>query len=43
MPVLPVLGTGFAPILQWVFVPMFVLWYMRRLAPKITEQAHSLE
>lgn len=35
MPLLPILGTGLSPILQWVFVPMFVLWYMRRLAPKM--------
>lgn len=32
MPVLPILGTGLSPILQWLFVPAFVLWYMRRLA-----------
>lgn len=31
MPVLPVIGTGLTPILQWIFVPMLVLWYMRRL------------
>lgn len=41
MPVLPVLGTGLSPILQWVFVPMFVLWYMRRLTPKIMDQRHN--
>jgi len=35
MPVLPILGTGLSPILQWVFVPMFVLWYMRRLTPRL--------
>lgn len=38
MPLLPVLGTGLSPILQWVFVPMFVLWYLRRLTPKILDQ-----
>ena len=31
MPLLPVLGTGLSPILQWVFVPMLVLWYLRHL------------
>jgi len=31
MPVLPIIGTGLAPILQWIFVPMLVLWYMFRL------------
>jgi len=35
MPVLPILGTGLSPILQWVFVPIFVLWYMRRLTPRL--------
>ncbi len=34
MPLLPVLGTGLTPILQWIFVPMLVLWYMRRLTQK---------
>ncbi len=42
MPLLPVLGTGLSPILQWVFVPMLVLWYMRRLAPKSVDQGHNL-
>ena len=41
MPLLPVLGTGLSPILQWVFVPMLVLWYMRRLTPEIVEQRYN--
>ena len=41
MPLLPVLGTGLSPILQWVFVPIFVLLYMRRLTPKIVGQRHN--
>ncbi|MCF7697991.1 hypothetical protein [Loktanella sp. M215] len=36
MPVLPVIGTGLTPILQWIFVPMLVLWYLRRLDRKIS-------
>ena len=32
MPVLPVIGTGISPLLQWVAVPSLVIWYMRRLA-----------
>ncbi|MGY9046863.1 MAG: hypothetical protein ACKVKF_07290 [Rhodobacterales bacterium] len=35
MPLLPVIGTGLAPILQWIFVPLLVLWYLRRLHPNI--------
>ncbi len=35
MPTLPIIGTGLSPILQWVFVPLFVLWYMRRLTPSV--------
>lgn len=31
MPRLPILGTGLAPMLQWLFVPMLVLWYLARL------------
>ena len=30
MPVLPVLGTGLAPLLQWVVVPLFALWSTHR-------------
>lgn len=31
MPVLPLLGTGLAPLLQWLLVPWLSLWYLRRL------------
>lgn len=31
MPRLPLLGTGLAPVAQWVAVPLLVLWYLRRL------------
>ena len=41
MPTLPILGTGLSPILQWFFVPVFVLWYMHRLTRKTSEQAHN--
>ena len=30
MPRLPLLGTGLSPILQWIFVPLTVLWFIRR-------------
>ena len=40
MPTLPVLGTGLSPILQWVFVPLLVLWYMRRLAIGTVDLGH---
>ncbi|KNG94569.1 hypothetical protein [Pseudaestuariivita atlantica] len=33
MPSLPVLGTGLAPLAQWVVIPLIVLWYLRRLHP----------
>jgi len=42
MLLLPALGTGLSPILQWVFVPLLVLWYMRRLASKNVDQRHNL-
>jgi hypothetical protein len=41
MPLLPVLGTGLSPILQWVVIPMLVLWYMRRLTPVIANERHD--
>lgn len=30
MPTLPVLGAGLAPIAQWLIIPPFVLWVVRR-------------
>ncbi len=35
MPRLPVIGTGLSPLLQWISVPMLVLWYLRRLSAKL--------
>lgn len=31
MPRVPVLGTGLAPIAQWMTIPIIVLWYLKRL------------
>lgn len=30
MPTLPILGTGLAPIVQWLVLPPFILWLVRR-------------
>lgn len=30
MPTLPVLGAGFAPLLQWTLLPPIVMWFVRR-------------
>ena len=30
MPVLPIVGIGVAPLLQWLLVPLLVLWLVRR-------------
>lgn len=30
MPVLPILGTGLLPLAQWVFLPLLVIWFVRR-------------
>lgn len=32
MPRLPFLGTGLAPLGQWIIIPMIVFWYVRRLS-----------
>ncbi len=32
MPRLPLIGTGLAPVAQWIVIPLLVLWYMRRLS-----------
>lgn len=34
MPRLPFIGTGLAPVAQWIAVPLVVQWYMRRLSGK---------
>ena len=34
MPRLPLIGTGLAPVVQWIVVPLLVLWYMQRLTAK---------
>ena len=33
MPVVPVIGTGLAPLLQWIVVPTLALWVAIRRAP----------
>lgn len=33
MPVLPVLGTGLSPLMQWLVVPPAAFWWARRRAP----------
>lgn len=30
MPVVPIIGTGLAPLMQWIIVPPLVLWFVRR-------------
>ncbi len=30
MPRLPVLGTGLTPILQWIILPLIIVWFVRR-------------
>lgn len=30
MPLLPLLGTGLAPVLQWLLLPPLALWFVRR-------------
>jgi hypothetical protein len=33
MPRLPLLGTGLAPLLQWLLIPPLVAWLVRRQIP----------
>lgn len=30
MPLVPPLGTGLSPLLQWLIIPLLVLWFIRR-------------
>lgn len=30
MPVLPILGTGVLPVMQWILLPLLVVWLVRR-------------
>ena len=39
MPVVPVIGTGLAPLLQWVVVPTMALWAALGRAPWLNEQS----
>lgn len=34
MPRLPVIGTGVAPVMQWIVIPLLVIWYIQRLSAK---------
>lgn len=35
MPLIPPFGTGLSPLLQWLAVPLAVLWFMRRQVPPL--------
>ena len=39
MPRLPLTGTGITPLLQWVVIPMIVLWYLRRIGVRAGSDA----
>jgi hypothetical protein len=40
MPTVPTVGTGLSPLLQWLAVPTFTLWFVGRSAPwKIKAQS----
>ena len=30
MPVVPILGVGLTPVLQWVFLPPLIVWFVKR-------------
>lgn len=30
MPIIPLLGVGVSPVVQWVLIPMLVIWFSRR-------------
>ncbi|WP_018865248.1 hypothetical protein [Thioalkalivibrio sp. ARh3] len=30
MPTLPILGTGLLPLIQWVILPLLLIWFVRR-------------
>ncbi|MEX3011142.1 hypothetical protein [Hoeflea sp. TYP-13] len=30
MPLVPPFGTGLSPLLQWIFIPLLVVWFSRR-------------
>ena len=40
MPRVPVIGTGLLPLLQWLVIPLLVLWFVRRqIAPAYRGQS----
>lgn len=30
MPLVPPLGTGLSPLLQWIIIPLLVIWFTKR-------------
>ncbi|MFK5980390.1 MAG: hypothetical protein QM488_16040 [Rhizobiaceae bacterium] len=39
MPLVPPIGTGLSPLLQWIIIPVLVLWFTRRQLPQTDEGA----
>lgn len=33
MPIVPLIGVGLLPVLQWIVVPLLVMWFVRRQRP----------
>ena len=44
MPRLPFIGTGLLPLLQWLAIPLVVLWFVRRqISPGYREESNGKE
>lgn len=41
MPRLPILGTGLLPLLQWMTIPLLVIWFVRRQIGSHSRGGHS--
>ncbi|PCI05087.1 MAG: hypothetical protein COB78_00225 [Hyphomicrobiales bacterium] len=42
MPLVPPFGTGLSPLLQWIFIPLLVLWFIRRqISQSAREHQHD--
>ena len=41
MPLVPPFQTGLSPLLQWIFIPLAVLWFMRRQTPASAQQPET--
>lgn len=41
MPLVPPFGTGLSPLLQWIVIPLLVIWFSRNQLVEIEKKEHT--